>query len=233
MRLASGQFSNSLVERAGVLIDGQERCFDIFANFADDGSLQLWRRDVAACSLEEIRKLRSIICSPCRNQQRDAELSEEWFAVCTTRIDAMKQVEDALERNVEQTSEIRLAAAHQDLDRYRMDVLAIRQLSGMPPLPDYADGSTVTALPPALGRSMIDLLQSQTQRLQSMQEELNQARTALEERKLLDRAKALLMKHRKLREDEAHALMRKMAMNQGRKLTDVALAVIAMVDVLE
>ena len=233
MRLASGQFSDALVERAGVLIDGQERCFEIFSNFADDPALQLWRSDVASCSLDEIRRLRSTICSPCRDHQRDAELSEEWFAICTRRIDAMKQVEDALERSVEQTSEIRLAAANQDLDRYRLDVLAIKQIDSMPSLPDYPDNTAVATLTPALSRSMIDLLQSQNLRLQSMQEELNQARTALEERKLVDRAKALLMKHRRLREDEAHALMRKMAMNQGRKLTDVALAVIAMVDVLE
>jgi hypothetical protein len=233
MRLASGQFSSTLVERAGVLIDGQERCFEIFSNFADEAALQLWRNNAAACSLQDIRRLRSVICSPCHDHQRDAELSEQWFDVCTRRIDAMKQVEDALERNVEQTSEIRLAAAHQDLDRYRRDVLAIKQISSIPQLPDYPDNAAVSSFIPALGRSMIDLLQSQTQRLQSMQEELNQARTALEERKLLDRAKALLMKHRQLREDEAHALMRKMAMNQGRKLTDVALAVIAMIDVLK
>jgi len=229
MRLASGQFSAALAERAGILVEGQERCFEIFA---DDTTLSLWRQEVAPCSLEDVRRLRSIICSPCRNPQREAELSEEWFAVCTKRIDAMKQVEDALERNVEQTSEVRLAAARQDLDRYRRDVLAIQQPDPLTTLADYPENASVDALGPALGRSIIDLLQSQSQRLHSMQEQLDKARTALEERKLLDRAKALLMKHRRLREDEAHALLRKMAMNQGRKLIDVARAVIAMADVL-
>lgn len=232
MRLASGQFSSSLAERAGILVEGQERCFEIFSHFADDATLALWRHEVAPCSLEDVRRLRGIICSPCRNLERDAELSEEWFAVCTKRIDAMKQVEDALERNVEQTSEIRLAAARQDLDRYRRDVLAIQQPDPLTTLADYPEDASVDALGPALGRSIIDLLQSQSQRLHSMQEQLDKARTALEERKLLDRAKALLMKHRRLREDEAHALLRKMAMNQGRKLIDVARAVIAMADVL-
>jgi hypothetical protein len=232
MRLASGQFSTALAERAGILVEGQERCFEIFSHFADDATLALWRHDVVPCALEEVRRLRAIICSPCRDPQRDAELSEQWFAVCTRRIDAMKQVEDALERNVEQTSEIRLAAARQDLDRYRRDVLAIQQPDPLTTLADYPEDASVDALGPALGRSMIDLLQSQSQRLHSMQEQLDKARTALEERKLLDRAKALLMKHRRLREDEAHALLRKMAMNQGRKLIDVARAVIAMADVL-
>ncbi len=232
MRLASGKFSSALAERSGILVEGQERCFEIFSHFADDTTLALWRHEVAPCALEEVRRLRTIICSPCRDPQRDAELSEQWFAVCTRRIDAMKQVEDALERNVEQTSEIRLAAARQDLDRYRRDVLAIEQPDPLTTLSDYPEDASVDALGPALGRSMMDLLQSQSQRLHSMQEQLDKARTALEERKLLDRAKALLMKHRRLREDEAHALLRKMAMNQGRKLIDVARAVIAMADVL-
>jgi response regulator NasT len=41
-------------------------------------------------------------------------------------------------------------------------------------------------------------------------------------RKLLDRAKGILMKSRGLSEAEAYALLRKTAMNQNRKLSDIA-----------
>ncbi len=61
-----------------------------------------------------------------------------------------------------------------------------------------------------------------------MQEELTAARAALEDRKLQERAKALLMKHRKLTEDQAHKLLRQMAMDQGKRLTDIARSVVAM-----
>ncbi len=54
----------------------------------------------------------------------------------------------------------------------------------------------------------------------------DRARAALAERKSVDRAKAILMNHRKMAEAEAYALLRSTAMNQGRKLAEVAEALI-------
>ncbi|MCO6381129.1 MAG: ANTAR domain-containing protein [Vannielia sp.] len=55
-----------------------------------------------------------------------------------------------------------------------------------------------------------------------MRAELKATRQALEERKIIDRAKGLLMKAKGLDEDAAYALLRKAAMDQGVKLADVA-----------
>jgi response regulator NasT len=49
----------------------------------------------------------------------------------------------------------------------------------------------------------------------------------LEERKTIDRAKGILMKARGVSEDEAYALLRKAAMDQGRKLAEVAEALVS------
>lgn len=59
-----------------------------------------------------------------------------------------------------------------------------------------------------------------------MQTELDEARTALADRKTIDRAKALLMKSRNLAEPDAYALLRTTAMNQGRRIVEVAEALI-------
>jgi len=59
-----------------------------------------------------------------------------------------------------------------------------------------------------------------------MQSELEEAKTALAERKTIDRAKAILMESRKLSEADAYALLRSTAMNQGRRIADVAEALI-------
>jgi len=59
-----------------------------------------------------------------------------------------------------------------------------------------------------------------------MQSELDEARTALAERKTIDRAKAILMQSRGLSEPDAYALLRTTAMNQNRRLADVAEALI-------
>jgi response regulator NasT len=64
------------------------------------------------------------------------------------------------------------------------------------------------------------------QMFQRMRLELDTTRRALEERKLIDRAKGILMKARGISEEEAYALMRKTAMDQGRKVVDVASALV-------
>jgi len=59
-----------------------------------------------------------------------------------------------------------------------------------------------------------------------LQAELQEARSALAERKTIDRAKALLMKRRGVDEPTAYALLRKQAMDGGRRIVEVAEALI-------
>lgn len=55
-----------------------------------------------------------------------------------------------------------------------------------------------------------------------MARELDEARSQLESRKLVDRAKGILMKTRGLSEADAYTLLRKTAMNQNRKISEIA-----------
>jgi response regulator NasT len=65
-----------------------------------------------------------------------------------------------------------------------------------------------------------------------MQAELDEAKSALAERKIIDRAKAILMASRGLTEPDAYALLRSTAMNQNRRIADVAEALITAHDLL-
>jgi len=65
-----------------------------------------------------------------------------------------------------------------------------------------------------------------------MQAELDEARTQLADRKTIDRAKTILMGSRGLSEPDAYALLRSTAMNQGKKIVDVAAALITASDLL-
>lgn len=65
-----------------------------------------------------------------------------------------------------------------------------------------------------------------------MARELEEARGELENRKLIDRAKGILMKSRGLSEQEAYALLRKTAMNQNRKIADVAQSLVTAAELL-
>lgn len=66
-----------------------------------------------------------------------------------------------------------------------------------------------------------------------MRSELNATRAALEERKVVDRAKGMLMKARGIDEAEAYALLRSTAMNQGRKIGEVAAALLMAAELLK
>ncbi|HWE20660.1 MAG TPA: ANTAR domain-containing protein [Hyphomicrobiaceae bacterium] len=66
-----------------------------------------------------------------------------------------------------------------------------------------------------------------------LQDELDRAKTALEERKTIDRAKGILMQAKGLSEEQAYALLRKTAMNEKRKIAEVAQAVITASELLK
>jgi response regulator NasT len=63
--------------------------------------------------------------------------------------------------------------------------------------------------------------------------ELDATKAALEERKTVDRAKGMLMKAKGIDEEQAYGLLRKTAMAQGRKVGDVARALITAADLLK
>lgn len=66
-----------------------------------------------------------------------------------------------------------------------------------------------------------------------MQSELEAAKQALADRKTIDRAKGLLISARNISEDEAYSLLRKTAMDQGRKVIDVATALVTASELLQ
>ena len=75
-------------------------------------------------------------------------------------------------------------------------------------------------------KSILDLCISRFNAFSRLQNELEQTRSALEERKIIDRAKGILMKAKNLSEESAYALLRKTAMNENRKIAEVAQSVI-------
>jgi response regulator NasT len=68
--------------------------------------------------------------------------------------------------------------------------------------------------------------------LDAAKAERDQAKIALQERRTIDRAKAIVMSNRNLAEPEAYAMLRSTAMNQGKKIIEVAEALITASDLL-
>jgi two-component system, response regulator / RNA-binding antiterminator len=82
-------------------------------------------------------------------------------------------------------------------------------------------------------KSILDLCISRFNAFARLQEELERTRTELSERKVIDRAKGILMKVRKISEADAYALLRKTAMNENKRLGEVAQSVVTAAELLK
>jgi len=90
----------------------------------------------------------------------------------------------------------------------------------------------VDGLDPNRIRAIVDVAIAQFEDFQRLREELAQANLKLAERKLVERAKGLLMKRRSLDEQAAYALLRKFAMDRKLRLGEVAQQLIDAADLL-
>lgn len=82
-------------------------------------------------------------------------------------------------------------------------------------------------------KAVIDMAVSRFHTFERMRDELDRAKQALEERKVIDRAKGILMKERGLSEEDAYALLRKAAMNENRRVAEVAQSVVTAAGLLK
>lgn len=80
----------------------------------------------------------------------------------------------------------------------------------------------VDGLQPERLKPILDAAIARFHMFHKMRAELAATKAALEERKIIDRAKAILMKARGLDEEAAYALLRKTAMDQKRRVADIA-----------
>ena len=224
------------------LIESQDRCFQVFADFASAPGVERWQLQCGSCpDMTVIERLRRIGCTAGHGAPLNSGLSSPWFEACSSRLDAMHQIEAflALELQAQCLKKLELAGA----------ALAQQQalLASMPQPTARAEAAAAfilgavqsgAALPAEgayglqLEKSIVSLVQEQSVRLQDMQTEIDKARATLKERKTIERAKGVLMNYRQLSEGDAYKLIRQTAMNQNRRMLDVAEAILATVELL-
>ena len=90
----------------------------------------------------------------------------------------------------------------------------------------------VDGLAPERIRPILTVAMARFRHQEALLAELDNARGELQERKLIDRAKGLLVQRQGLSEPEAYARLRKAAMNKGVKLADIAQQMIDMAELL-
>jgi len=239
---ASGQLQPSARAQWLHLIESQERCFEVFASLATPRVLVLWQAHMAGdTDMAAVERMRRV-AHTASGASLSRSWSADWFAACSHRLDALHGVETLV------AQELQVLCLHK-LQAQEQALAALQALPpGAEPAQEGAEGAEgseagmaffeASAPPdtwsldavgaPALGRDILSLVQQQSQRLQTMQSQIQEARTALHERKTLERAKGLLMAQHQLSESDAYQLLRQTAMNQNKRMLEVAEAVLAM-----
>lgn len=90
----------------------------------------------------------------------------------------------------------------------------------------------VDGLNPDRVRFIVDVAVARFREFQALRDELKQTRTRLADRQVIDKAKALLIQHRQMDEDEAYHAMRKLAMDRSQRLVDVANDIVSVLGLL-
>lgn len=82
-------------------------------------------------------------------------------------------------------------------------------------------------------KPILDLCVSRFNAFARLQDELDRTKHALEERKVIDRAKGILMKLKGLTEDEAYVLLRSTAMREKKKIGEIAQSILTASELLK
>jgi response regulator NasT len=90
----------------------------------------------------------------------------------------------------------------------------------------------VDGINPHRVKPILDVAIARFREYQALRKELKQTRDQLADRKIIDKAKGLLMKTKGLDEEQAYHAMRKMAMDQSKPLVDIAQNILSVMELL-
>ncbi len=240
LAFGAGRCDESIRQRIMHLIDAQERNFRIFLEFAEVPITDHWHDMETTDYVAQLQHLRSMIRHAKTDTALDANLSDSWFQSCSDRLTAMWTIQRELVEAIQAHSDKLIAAAERELLDSEGLLKALRDKPPAragaidrffdPELPVEQSLSFRAAgnEEPHRAHSLIDLLQAQSQHLATMETELASAKRALNERKIIERAKGILMARYNLSEDEAYKKMRATSMDQNLRLVQVAESVLSL-----
>lgn len=227
---ARGHIAGDDLRLISDVIELQEQCFVRFESFCGESIFSQWTALQSIMPLAEIERMRRLLLTT--NFKADTALAEVWFDRCSKRIDDIYLVEKHLTQRLQQTCETRVLRARADLNDQQIMLTSLAEHDALPVGSVLVPGSGPIELGSPVARDIFDLLHKQTLHLQSVSEELATVRESLGERKRIERAKGVLMSCQSITEDQAYRLLRDKAMNQNRRLIDVAESVLSMADFL-
>ena len=236
---SAGEFSKNIIDRLNGLQYAQQRCLDIFADVASADALHCWESQTDDSSYSELARMRQMIRRNEPGEQLPTTMAEIWYELTTHRIDAMQRCEQRLAQELLTLCEAKIDAAEMDLQQHHRQLATLSDTAPLSSLGDEENTNPDATLSIGPGvnvrvaRSIFDLVQHQAERLRELNDALGQARQTLEERKLIDKAKGILIKSRNITEEQAYRQLREAAMSNNKRMVDVAANVISVAEMLD
>ncbi|MCX9039416.1 ANTAR domain-containing protein, partial [Citrobacter portucalensis] len=82
-------------------------------------------------------------------------------------------------------------------------------------------------------KQLLWVVRQQARQLEQMSAQLASLQDALEERKVIDKAKSILMNYQQVSEEQAWQLLRKMAMDKNQRMVDIARALLTVKSLMQ
>jgi hypothetical protein len=245
--LSRGQFGAADRRHLLHLEAAQERAFRIFMEFADPRHVALFLELVSSPETAAVKQMRADALGQDPLGDSPAGTADQWYEVTTQRIDAMRSIENSVAADLGRLCAVKLARSKGKAKA--VDAIGGETLRRAAPfamlvsdVDPAANGLGMSGgvelygmdagLPTPL-RSILDVVEAQSRRIDDINSQLETARVALTERKTIERAKGLLMRGRRLSEKDAYTLLRQTAMSQNKRIYEVAEAIISMAEVLK
>lgn len=230
-------------ERLKRLEAAQQRAFQVFTQFADSTQVEAYHRVELSSNTAALNRMRTAVLEAGGPELLSISAAQ-WYEVSTERIDELKAIEDAVTSDLERICATKLAqlqisarvALVQDEPSNAPLAMLITDQASPDSLLGLAAGVGIFRAEDSLPRPMhtiMDVVEAQSRRIDDINAKLETARQALVERKTIERAKGLLMRTRRLSEKDAYTLIRQTAMNQNKRIIEVADAIISMADLLK
>lgn len=243
LAFGSGMCDDALQQQILQLIDGQERNFRIFMEFAEEPVTTKWHEMDGMAFVSRLQHFRQVIRNAKPGTALDSGLSDAWFNCCSERISYMWSIQCDLVDALQRRCVTLISEAERDLLNSEGLLQSLREKP--PARADAIDRFFDPGLPVEQSlsfrtteyedshraHSVIDLLQAQSRHLANMESELASVKRALNERKIIERAKGILMARYHLSEDEAYKKMRTTSMKQNRRLVEIAESVLALASI--
>lgn len=200
-----GHFSDALRQRLVDRIDGQQPCFDTFLSLTTAALSDVFHTRCSATL--EIEQLRRLACTR-QPPQDQGENALRWFVLHTQRLEELRALEESL------------------IDALMHTVATLLAEEDLPPISAAFLEPAGDGLSLRLDSQLLPLVRQQARELEQLTAQLASLKASVDERKVIDSAKQVLMTHQNMTEEQAWQCLRKMAMDKNQRMVEIARALL-------